>query len=74
MMYVIRMTSEKLIRKRSSYIEWRAILRYLENNPDIPNLLLKIHELYDMKRAYRFNWVSEKSKESLSQLLKDEGY
>jgi len=74
MFIVIEMTNPEIVRKRSSYKEWKSIIEFLKTEPTIPELMRKIDELYDMKRAYRYNWVSEKSLESLELLLKDEGY
>ena len=72
MYIVINMTDVKLIRRRSSYYEWKELLEYLKTKPKIEDILRKIDELYDMKRAYHYNWISLKSRESLEQLIKDE--
>ena len=68
------MTDSNLIRRRYSYTFWIGVIKFLESKPNIPDTTKKIDEYFDDKSAYGFRWLSDKSKESLKQALKDKGY
>ncbi|RLC77546.1 MAG: hypothetical protein DRI61_11395 [Chloroflexi bacterium] len=68
------MNREDRIRKRMSYRRWKRFLDFLNTNPSKAEILRRIHDLIDLElRGYGYATHSMYAKESLEQLIKDEG-
>ena len=61
------------IRARSSYLLFRRLYDFLRDNPSVPEILRKFHDVLDWKRSFGSERNAEYAAESLELVLRDKG-